>query len=167
VADVEVRTSPIEGLGVFAVNPCGAGQRIRRVNVVREITAEEPLREDAGERIEHCGYPDGKVVLWGFPDRHVNHSCDPNAYELYEGESIFIVARRDIAAGEEISFDYNINTSGGNSWPCRCGAARCRRESVGDFFSLPEQQQREYRPLLAEWFVNRHRNRLAALDGTD
>jgi SET domain-containing protein len=167
VADVEVRHSPVEGLGVFSVKPFRAGQRIRRVNVVREITAEEPLREDAGERIEHCGYPDGKVVLWGFPDRHVNHSCDPNAYELYAGESIFIVARRDIEAGEEITFDYNINTSGGNSWPCRCGAARCRGESVGDFFSLPEQQQSEYRPFLAEWFVNRHRDRLAALDGTD
>lgn len=167
MADVEVRRSSIEGMGVFAVKPFGAGQRIRRVNVVREITAEEPLREDAGERIEHCGYPDGKVVLWGFPDRHVNHSCDPNAYELYEGESIFIVARREIAAGEEITFDYNVNTSGGNSWPCRCGAARCRGESVGDFFSLPERQQSEYRPLLAAWFVDRHRDRLAALDGTD
>ena len=165
--DVEVKHSPIEGLGVFAARRHGAGQRIRRVNVVREITAEEPLREDAGERIEHCGYPDGKVVLWGFPDRHVNHSCDPNAYEFYEGEAIFIVARRDIAAGEEITFDYNINTSGGNSWPCHCGATRCRGETVGDFFSLPEQQQREYRPLLAEWFVDRHRSRLAALDGAD
>jgi SET domain-containing protein len=167
VADVEVGCSSIAGLGVFAARPFSAGQRVRRVNVVREITAEEPLREDAGERIEHCGYPDGKVLLWGFPDRHVNHSCDPNAYESYQGEAIFIVARRDIAAGEEITFDYNLNTSGGNSWPCHCGAARCRGESVGDFFSLPEQQQRDYRPLLARWFVDKHRSRLAALDGAD
>jgi hypothetical protein len=75
--DVAVRASPIEGLGLFALRPFGAGQRIREINVVREITAEAPLREDLGERADHCDYPDGKVVLLGYPDRHINHSCDP------------------------------------------------------------------------------------------
>jgi hypothetical protein len=32
------------------------------------------------------------------------------------------------------------------------------------FFHLPPQWQREYRPLLAEWFVRRHRERVAELD---
>lgn len=164
MTDVEVKPSAIEGLGVFAVRPFRAGQRIRTVNIVREVTDEAPLRGDADERIEHCGYPDGKVVLWGFPDRHVNHCCDPNAYELYDGAAVYIVARRDIAAGEEITFDYNLNASGGNSWPCHCGAARCRGESVGDFFALPVEQQWEYRPLLADWFVRRHREQVTALD---
>jgi hypothetical protein len=100
-------------LGVFAAQPFRARQRIRRVNIVREVSPASPIREDAGERIEHCGYPDGKILLWGFPDRHVNHSCDPNAYELHEREAIYIVARREIAEGDEITFDYNINTSGG------------------------------------------------------
>ena len=164
MTDVEVKPSPIEGIGVFAARPFRVGQRIRGVNIVREITDDAPIREDAGERIEHCGYPDGKVVLWGFPDRHVNHRCDPNAYELYDGSEIYIVARRDIAAGEEITFDYNVNTSGGNSWPCNCGAERCRGESVGEFFTLPNEHQREYRPLLADWFVRRYRHQVEALD---
>jgi hypothetical protein len=162
--NIEVRQSPIEGLGVFAKRTLRQGERIRRVNIVREVTAEEPLREDAGERAEHCAYPNGKVVLWGYPDRHVNHSCDPNAYELHEGDSVYIVARRNIAPGQEITFDYNINMSGGDTWPCNCGAARCRGESVGDFFHLPQDQQREYRPLLADWFVATHRERIEALD---
>jgi len=164
VSDVEVKPSPIQGLGVFATRLFRAGERIRRVNLVREITDEAPIREEAGERVEHCGYPDGRVVLWGFPDRHVNHCCDPNTYEIYEGSAVHIVARRDIAPEEEITFDYDVNTSGGNSWPCGCGAARCRGESVGDFFELPEAHQREYRMLLADWFVRRHRDRIEALD---
>ncbi len=160
LADVEVRRSRIEGLGVFAARTFRAGDRIRRVNVVREITRERPIREDLGERADHCSYPDGKVVLFGLPDRHVNHSCDPNAWEQYEGDCSYLVARREIAAGEEITCDYNVNIVEGTAWPCRCGAARCQGEVVGDFFRLPVEWQREYRPLLAEWFVRRHRERL-------
>ena len=163
MSDVETRTSSIEGLGLFAARPFSAGQRIRRINVLREVTPTSPLREELGERADHCDYPNGKVVLLGYPDRHVNHSCDPNAYVLYEGGCSFLMARRDIAAGEEITCDYNINITGGTAWPCHCGAARCRGTTVGDFFLLPLDIQREYRPLLAEWFVRAHRDRLRAL----
>jgi SET domain-containing protein len=161
--DVEVRPSSIEGLGLFAARAFRAGERIRRVNVVREVTPDAPLREDLGERADHCDYPDGKVVLVGYPDRHINHSCDPNAYALYESDATFFVARRPIAPGDEITCDYNVNISGGTAWPCRCGAARCRGTVAGDFFLLPPEIQREYLPLLAPWFVRRHQGRLDAL----
>ncbi len=160
--DVEVRPSPIGGLGVFATRDFEPGERIRRMGIVREITPDAPLREDLGERTDHLAYPDGKVVLVGFPDRHVNHSCDPNAYEFYDGKEVYAVARRPIRADEEITFDYNINTAGGTSWPCNCGAARCRGRSVGDFFSLPQEIQLEYLPLLADWFVRRYANEIAS-----
>jgi uncharacterized protein len=162
--DVEVRPSGIEGLGVFATRSFAAGERIRRVNVVREITPDAPLREDLGERADHCNYPDGKVVLYGLPDRCLNHSCDPNAYEAFEQGVTWLVAWRDIPAGAEITCDYNINISDGTAWPCRCGAARCRGIVVGDFFRLTPERQAEYRPLLAEWFVRRHRARVEVLD---
>lgn len=161
---VEVKNSNIEGLGIFATRPLHAGERIRQVNVVREITADTPIREDMGERTGHCSYPDGKIVLWGFPDRHVNHSCDPNAYEFFEGDASYFVARREIATGEEITFDYNINIANGTAWPCNCGATRCLGTVMGDFFLLPEEMQREYRPLLAQWFVQRHAERIKTLD---
>lgn len=162
--DVEVGPSAIQGLGMFARRPFSASERIRRVNVVREVTAGSQIREDLGERFDHCAYPNGKVVLMGIPDRHINHSCDPNTYELFEDDSSYIVARRDIQAGEEITVDYNINISVGTSWPCRCRSTRCRGEVVGDFFRLPLKWQREYRPYLASWFVERHRDRVHALD---
>jgi SET domain-containing protein len=164
MSDVEVRPSAIEGLGVFAARAFRAGERIRRVNVLRQVTPESPLREDLGERADHCNYPDGKTVLYGSPDRHLNHSCDPNAYETFDGDATYLVARRDIAAGAEVTCDYNINIADGTAWPCRCGAARCRGRVAGDFFLLPPEWQREYRPLLAAWFVRRHRERVEALD---
>lgn len=160
-----VRPSSIEGFGIFAARPFAAGAWIADVPVVREITPDAPIREDRGERHDHCSYPDGKVLLVGDPLRHVNHSCDPNAWERFgEGTSSALVARRAIAAGEEITIDYAINTSGGDRWPCRCGARRCRGIVEGEFFNLSTALQREYRPFLAEWFLRRHGERLAPIE---
>ena len=164
MTDIEIRPSPIEGLGIFAARRFRAGDRITKMNIVREITPETPIREDLEERIDHCAYPDGKVVLVAFPERHVNHSCDPNAYEYFEEHISYLVARRNIPADEEITIDYNINISNGTAWPCHCGANRCSGEVAGDFFRLPLERQFEYRPLLAEWFIQRHRSRIEALD---
>jgi SET domain-containing protein len=164
VADVEVRSSGIEGLGLFAARSFGAGETIRTINVVREITANAPLRPELGERHDHCDYPDGKTVLIGYPDRHVNHSCDPNAWVRYGEGGCELVARRAIPCGAEITCDYAINVIGGDSWPCHCGATRCRGVVTGDFFRLPAIVQREYAPFLADWFVHRHHERLSALE---
>jgi hypothetical protein len=161
---IEVRPSTIEGLGIFAMRSFSPGERISRVRVIREITPQAPLREDMGERKDHCAYPDGKVVLIAAPERHVNHSCDPNAYESFDGRGSWLVARRAVTRDEEITVDYNINITGGSAWPCRCGVARCGGTVVGDFFKLPPERQREYLPLLAGWFVRRNRDRLAALE---
>src|SRR5512135_1435255 len=124
--NVQVKPSSIEGLGVFAMRTFAPGECIRQINVVREITPAAPLREDLGERVDHCDYPDGKVVLLGYPDRHLNHSCDPNAYVQYVGDECYLRARRPIASGEEITCDYNLNIIEGTSWPCHCGSLRCR-----------------------------------------
>ncbi|MGD0483132.1 MAG: SET domain-containing protein-lysine N-methyltransferase [Gemmatimonadales bacterium] len=166
MSGVVVRPSRIEGLGIFAAQAFAPGERIRRIAVAREVTPEHPLREDLGERADHCDYPDGRVVLLAFPDRHVNHSCDPNAWVRYGGDGAEFVARRVVSADDEITIDYALNVTGGSSWPCRCGAARCRETVEGDFFHLPTDIQREYRPLLADWFVHRHPEGIAALDRT-
>ena len=161
--DVNVQPSSIEGLSIFAARRFSPGERIRHIKIVREVTPESPLRPELGERADHCDDPDGKVVLVGFPDRHVNHSCDPNAYTSYVGPDADLVARHDIPPGMEITIDDNINISGGTAWPCHYGASRCTGTVVGDFFLLPPERQVEYRPLLAEWFVLRHRERLNRL----
>ncbi len=161
-SSVLLRDSPVEGTGVFAARAFEAGETIRRITVVREVTAEDPIRE--GERVEHCCYPDGRVLLLGAPDRHLNHSCDPNAFKRFLGpDAMEVVARRAIPQGQEITLDYLINTSGGGRWSCACGAARCRGVLFGGFFDLPRSFQREYLPLLAPWFVARHADEVAEL----
>ena len=160
---VEVRASTIQGLGLFSATAISAGTRIREVNVVREITTDCPLRPELGERADHCDYPDNRAVLIGEPDRYLNHSCDPNAWILYEANRCFIVARRDINPDQEITCDYSLNVTGGDTWSCNCGSLRCRGRVTGDFFQLSEELQREYRPLLADWFVRRHTKRLKSL----
>ena len=56
MSDVGVKTSSIEGLGLIAAQPSFSVQRIRRINVVREITPASLLREELGERVEKCDF---------------------------------------------------------------------------------------------------------------
>ena len=93
---VGLRESAIEGTGVFAARHFEAGDVISRIHVQREITAESPLAP--GECYQHQSYPDGRVVLVGAPDRHVNHCCDPNAYKRFHAfDRAYTIARRTIA----------------------------------------------------------------------
>ena len=161
--NIEVKQAGSKGLGLFALQAFTAGELIRYVDYVREITEEEPLRADLGERADHCSYEDGKVYLVAYPDRHLNHSCDPNVYYSYEANKIATRARRSIAVHEELTADYLINNSGGDSWPCHCGAKRCRGYTGTHFFDLPLDFQKDYLPLLAPWFKKKHKDELEDL----
>ena len=57
--------------------------------------------------------------------RFINHSCDPNCRAHKERGRIWIIALRDIARGEEITFDYGFQFRHWAENPCRCGAAQC------------------------------------------
>ena len=161
-AGLVVADSELGELGVFASAAFRAGDVLGEFKLIQEITAPEQL-EALGERPEHCCLIDGRFFLAGTPERYLNHSCDPNVYKRF-GERIEIVARRDGEAGEELRLDYLINNSGGDSWPCRCGVPRCRGMTGRSFFTLPSEFQREYRPLLAPWFVARHARELGATE---
>lgn len=161
--EVEIRKSPIQGCGVFAVSEIPKEDLIREYNLVREITPESPIDPGRGESAEHCTYPGDRVFLVGPPDCCFNHSCDPNAYKRFRGAAIEIVARRTIAAGSEITHDYMINTHGGSIWACHCGSPRCRDTMPPSFFDLPKPIQIEYVSLLADWFVARHSKRVEKL----
>lgn len=67
---------------------------------------------------------------------YINHSCDPNAG--LSGQ-ISLVARRAIAAGEEITYDYAMTDgSAYDEFPCGCGAEACRGRVSGDDWRRPE-----------------------------
>ena len=55
--------------------------------------------------------------------RYINHACRPNCHTDVAGHHIWVIASRDIRAGEELTYDYN--TDGTAGIPCRC-RKRCR-----------------------------------------
>ncbi|KAL5780971.1 hypothetical protein ACOSQ2_011708 [Xanthoceras sorbifolium] len=61
--------------------------------------------------------------------RFINHSCEPNCYTKVisvEGQKkIFIYAKRHIAAGEEITYNYKFPLEE-KKIPCNCGSKKCR-----------------------------------------
>ena len=159
---VAVRPSAIQGLGVFAARPFSNGQIVLTIDDSRIVDEKHPLA--AGEDPRHCDYlAHGKVVLMAFPERHINHSCDPNTYVRTVAGRRLVLALRPIAAGEEITYDYCINGAGDTLWTCTCAAARCRRTIHSDFFHLPYELQCEYLPLLDAWFRREHSRELKHL----
>lgn len=149
--DVAVRSSAIQGFGVFAVRPFPRGTVVQVIDDSRIVDDLHPL--GPGDDARHCDYLEGgKVVLMQPPERHINHSCHPNTYVKTVDGRRLVLALRDIPAVEEITYDYCINGGGNTVWTCHCGAARCRREIHSDFFHLPLELQREYLPLLDDWF---------------
>ncbi len=70
---------------------------------------------------------------------HIMHSCKPNAGME---DSTTVVAMREIAAGENITFDYgSVNNSSilleSDNFDCECGHADCRRRVTADDWRLP------------------------------
>lgn len=164
--NVEHRESSIEGLGVFARRSFEVGETLLVLDASRVVDDEHPLRPDLGEDESHCTVlGDGSVVLLPEPERYLNHSCDPNAFLRSRGREVHVIARCRILSGDEVTLDYLINTHGGTRWRCLCGAPGCRGLLEASFFDLPTEIQRDYLPLLEDWFVAAHQAEVRRLVG--
>jgi SET domain-containing protein len=134
---IAVRRSPIHGRGVFALRPIPPGERL--IEYTGEVIPwEEAIRrhqdrpgEDSHTMFFDLG--DGDVIdgwVGGNASRWINHSCDPNCETRQTGGSIVFRSLRDIAAGEELTFDYRLVTEDegddDGTYACACGSARCR-----------------------------------------
>jgi SET domain-containing protein len=154
---VYVKSSPIQGLGVFARRNFATGETIL-VREERPVTAVRPLRPEHREFEQHCDWlEDGRQVYLGFPERHMNHSCEANSFVRFVDGAGTVVALRPIKSNEEITNHYSINLSGGEPWRCNCGADSCLGVIPSSFFELPIERQIELSPFLAPWFVAQHR----------
>lgn len=162
----KVYTGPsgIQGTGVFATRDLARGELVLAIDDSRVVDDDHPLNPLAGEFELHCDYlEDGRVVLMLYPERHINHSCDPNTYVKTILGTRFVFALRGIKKDEEITYDYCINGGGDTVWECHCGVERCLHTIHSDFFHLPFERQVEYLPLLDEWYVREHRAKVEAL----
>ncbi len=124
---VVVRPSRIHGRGGFARADVARGTR------VIEYVGERIGKQESNRRLSlnntFIFYLDDEFNLDGSvewnPARFLNHSCVPNCdAELIEGR-LWIVANRDIAAGEELTFNYGFDLEDYREHPCRCGADQC------------------------------------------
>jgi SET domain-containing protein len=160
---VEVRSSPIHGVGVFATRRCKVGERVRPIDDSRIVTDDAPLDPEKGEYDRHQDYLGTHDVLMQEPERHINHCCEPNVYvKTFDGVR-WVIAYRDIEVGDEIAYDYCINSYGDDEWDCSCGHLRCCRTHNTDFLKLPDPKLVEYLPLLDEWYVEWRRESVLEL----
>jgi len=87
---------------------------------------------------------DGFKLANGNLDDFTNHSCIPNTGIRLTTKGTIILAIRNIAPHEELTYDYSTYINNPyEGFYCGCGTARCRG-TVGDFKSLPLEQQRTY-----------------------
>ena len=118
--DVEIRSSRIHNLGVFTLRSFEAGEVVLRWDTSHRIPATQAkYRQRPGLHLHPDGA--GSFFVVQSPECHVNHSCAHNT----EVKDFTDVAVRDIAAGEEITSNYETDGAG-LSFACHCGAASCR-----------------------------------------
>jgi SET domain-containing protein len=121
-----VRPSRIHSVGVFTNAPVRKGTRLIEYTG-KFLTPDEADRlYEGAPRTYLYGLGDGKKIIDGEGiAAYLNHSCDPNC-EIDEIKNrAFIFAIRDIAAGEELLWDYNLYDDDDPA-PCHCGSAKCR-----------------------------------------
>jgi hypothetical protein len=142
-SDVVIRNNHL-GRAVFA------GRAFKQGEIIMPVTGPRMRFIDVPPVPEHYMQVGIDEVLGpsGAADDLVNHSCDPNAGTVFSNSGIHFVAIRDIAPGEEITWDYSTTSLGETGWSmkCECRTAHCRGV-IGDFTTLDLPTQKRYRSL--------------------
>ena len=128
---VWVGTSRIAGKGLFAV------QNIKKGTRIIQYIGQRISKEETAERLYQ-----GNQYIFAFNDRYdidgktlknkaryINHSCDPNCDILLTQRTIWIVAKRDIKEGEELSYNYGFTAK---QYRCQCGTKNCCGYILGE-----------------------------------
>jgi hypothetical protein len=136
---MQVRNSDLHGLGVFATQDIKKGTRIIEYIGDHISHAEADRRYESKDDNDNHTFlfsVDRKLVIDagvnGNDARYFNHSCDPNCESVIESRRVFIEAIKDIAAGAEMTYDYQIGRERTDPpnideiYACKCGAKDCR-----------------------------------------
>lgn len=123
-----IRSSAIHAAGCYTTAPIKSGAR------VVEYTGPRISKEAADEKYKNSpttylfGLGDGEIVIDGHGTAmFINHSCDPNCETDEIRGRVWIRAIRNIAANEELTYDYNLYDGDETNADCNCGSVRCRR----------------------------------------
>lgn len=137
-----IRSSSIHAAGCYTMRQIRSGEKVCAYDGPRysKDEADERYKDRSVTYLFSCGEED--TVIDGFGTAmFINHSCDPNCEsEEVEGR-VFISAIREIVAGEELTYEYNLHDSDDEKGDCHCGATKCR----GTMFSDAEVKRRAKR----------------------
>ncbi len=134
-----IRSSKIHAAGVVTLDPIRRGSRILEYDGPR-ISKSIADERYADKPVTYLFSIDGtEDVIDGFSAAmFVNHSCAPNCETEEDDGRVWIKAIRNIAAGEELVYEYNLHDSDDDYADCYCGAPNCR----GTMFSDDELKRR-------------------------
>lgn len=158
---VKVGVSKLHGKGIFA------NRNIRKSEIILDIddscVVEDPSKLTQKQLDYKCDFLPDKIVMMQPPEVYINHSCDPNTFVKTVKGVRKVIALKNISKGEEITYDYVINSDNDGFFECHCGSLRCRGAYKGRFFELPSAIQIKYLPYLEEWFIKQHKKEIRGL----
>lgn len=141
---LELRDSKTHGKGVFTSRPIKKGEVVIVWGGIAFTqkggaleTAKNPSIVGIGEDLYLSNPKDEPFSI----DDHMNHSCDPN---IWMQDEVTLIARRDIAADEELTADYAMwfaHEDYTMEQPCNCNAEACRKFVAGRDWKLENLQQ--------------------------
>ena len=135
-----VRSSQIHAAGVYTTTDIKEGSH------VVEYTGPRIGKDEGDQKYENkdvtylFGLDDGRIIDGHGIAAFINHCCDPNCETDEIDGRVWIISLRDIKAGEELTYDYNLY-DGDEDDPslCFCGAKECR----GTMYCEEEVERRE------------------------
>jgi uncharacterized protein len=154
---VEARSSGIHGMGLYAIKPIPSGtrvieylgERIAKSESLRRCEEGNPFIFSLDEEFDLDGSIEANLA------RFINHSCAPNCETEDHDGRIWVVALRDIEAGEEMTYNYNYDLEDYPDNPCRCGAPNCLGFMVAEEL-FPVVRERLKNARLASLAIDRH-----------
>ena len=136
---IQVRRSGVHGKGVYALRDLAEGEMVieygGEVISWREALRRHPHDPSNPNHTFYFHIDDEHVIdgkQGGNSSRWINHSCEPNCEADEDGGRVFIKAMHNIAAGQELFYDYGLIIDARYTpkllaqYPCWCGAKSCR-----------------------------------------
>ena len=145
--DAQASSAGEKGIGSYAIAPISKGQTV--VGFGGYVTTRDILNTLPEDQQHRSIQVADDLYLTPSANREpgdmINHSCEPNLGLL---GSMVLVAMREIAIGEELTFDYaTCDDSDYDEFDCLCGHATCRGQITGQDWKLAELQAK-----YAGWF---------------
>ncbi|MBC8098453.1 MAG: SET domain-containing protein, partial [Armatimonadetes bacterium] len=140
---VLVENDAIHGTGLRTTGLIKAGEVVSRLDEDRvKYTVKDVLTwsPEAQADLLHFAYQmrEDLIVVEIAPERYMNHSCDANTWW---SDDDTMIARRDIQAGEEITYDYaTTEVTVPYAFDCLCGSNICRKRVTNLDHLIPAWQ---------------------------